>query len=93
MDSGGAEKKEASAVEGRREIKKLFYINCQSLINKRAELRVMINNLNPDIICLTECWTNDTIENGLLMIENYELIMRKDRRDTLNGRGGVLIFV
>ena len=49
-------------MEGRRGIKKLFYTNCQSVMNKRAELRVMINSLNPDIICLTECWANDAIE-------------------------------
>ena len=42
----------------------------------------------------TECWTNDLVEDGLLKIENYEMIVRKDRKDTLNGRGaGMLIYV
>ena len=71
---------------------KLMYTNCQSVVNKRAELRVMVTDLKPDLVCLTECWTNELIEDGLLAIEGYELLVRKDRSDTTKGRGGGILM-
>ena len=71
---------------------KLLYTNCQSVVNKRTELRVVVSDLKPDIVCLTECWTNEQIDNGLLAIEGYELVVRKDRTDTAGGRGGGILL-
>ena len=93
MDCGGAEGKKKTGVEGGRKLIKLLYTNCQSVINKRPELRATVSETKPDLICLTECWTNDTVDNEILGIENFELVVRKDRRDTANGRGGgILIY-
>ena len=45
----------------------------------------------PDIIAITETWTNDCISNHYLSLPNYAIISRLDRNDTLNGRGGGLL--
>ena len=72
---------------------KIMYTNCQSVMNKRAELRGVVATLEPDLICMTECWTNESVEEGILGIENFELLVRKDRTDTANGRGGgILVY-
>lgn len=76
---------------GRREIK-VMYTNCQSVVNKRQELRALLCSLNPEIICLTECWTHERIESEALKLENFEMVVRRDREDTTNGRGGGLLI-
>ena len=76
---------------GRAGIMRLMYTNCQSVINKRDELRAYVSEVKPDFILLTECWTNNGIDNSLLKIVNYDMIMRKDRLDTDRGRGGGLL--
>ena len=53
MDCGGAERKKESGVEGGRRIIKLLYTNCQSIMNKRMELRAVVQELKPDLICST----------------------------------------
>jgi hypothetical protein len=57
------------------------------------ELKVTSQDLNPDIIILTETWCNGTVENATLEIENYkiETDLRRDRSDTANGIGGGLL--
>ena len=58
------------------------------------ELRVVVETMKPDVVALTETWTNDDIDNNFLMINGYEIIERKDRTDTDRGRGGgVLVYV
>ena len=48
----------------------------------------------PDVIAITETWTNCDISDGFLNIDGYELIERKDREDTDRGRGGgILVYV
>ena len=57
-------------------------------------MRVVAQASNPDIIALTESWTNQNISNQFLNIPNYKIIARHDRNDTNNGRGGgILIYV
>ena len=78
---------------GRRRLMRLMYTNCQSVMNKRAEMKAVVTDLNPDLVCLTECWTNETIDSGILTIDGYELLVRKDRSDTTKGRGGgILVY-
>ncbi len=71
----------------------LLYANAQSINSKIDELKVISQDLDPDIILLTETWCNSTIENAALTIENYKLEtdLRKDRCDTANGIGGGLL--
>ena len=79
------------ATGGKHKLMSVFYTNCQSINNKRSELRAVLSELQPDMVLLTETWTNQTIENSILKIDGYELIMRKDRTDTAGGRGGGLL--
>lgn len=71
----------------------VLYTNAQSINSKLDELKVTSQDLNPDIILLTEAWCNSTIENASLTIENYKLEtdLRRDRSDTANGIGGGLL--
>jgi hypothetical protein len=71
----------------------LLYANAQSINSKIDELKVISQDLEPDIILLTETWCNSTIENAALTIENYKLEtdLRNDRCDTANGIGGGLL--
>jgi hypothetical protein len=56
-------------------------------------LKVITQELEPDIILVTETWCNSSIENAALSLENYKLEteLRKDRCDTANGVGGGLL--
>ena len=72
----------------------MLYTNAQSIVNKMGELRAVVNVKQPDVIALTETWTNSDISDEFLNIDGYELIERKDRADTNRGRGGgVLVYV
>ena len=72
----------------------MLYSNAQSVINKIEELRAVVSIKRPDVIALTETWTNDDISDDYLNIDGYELMERKDRSDTDRGRGGgILIYV
>ena len=73
---------------------KVFYTNAQSVINKMDEMRAVVNLKKPDVIALTETWTNSDISDEFLNLDGYELIERKDREDTDRGRGGgILVYV
>ena len=59
-----------------------------------GELKAVLDVKQPDIITLTETWTNSNISDDFLHLDGYELIVRKDREDTDRGRGGgVLVYV
>ena len=48
----------------------------------------------PDVIGITETWTNEAISDDFLKIGGYELIARDDQKDTSAGRGGgILVYV
>ena len=70
-----------------------LYTNAQSLVNKIDEMRVIVAITNPDILIITETWTNESVSNEYLSISGYDVIERKDRNDTANGRGGgILVY-
>jgi hypothetical protein len=56
------------------------------------ELAALSEFLSPDIILLTETWTNKNINNASLTIPGYRVEERKDREDTTNGIGGGLVI-
>ena len=73
---------------------RVIYTNARSIVNKMSELKAIAATKNPDIIIITESWTNDTITNDYLHLLGYMLIVRKDRQDTGGGRGGgILAYV
>ena len=62
--------------------------------NKINELRATVVKEMPDVVALTETWTNESIENGYLVIDGYEILVRSDRADTMGGRGGgIIVYV
>ena len=71
-----------------------MYTNARSIVNKIQELKLYVEDANPDIIAITESWTHCNIPNSYLNLPNYYVAARHDRKDTLNGRGGgILIYV
>ena len=72
----------------------IAYTNAQSIMNKIEELRLVAAVDKPDIIALTESWTNEMVEQCVLSIDGYHTPVRQDRKDTKDGRGGgVLLYV
>lgn len=65
------------------------HINAQSLRNKIDEFRLIFENSDVDVICVTETWLNKSISDAFVGLDKYN-IFRCDR-ETLGG--GVSIFV
>jgi hypothetical protein len=68
---------------------KTLTINFQSIKNKSADLELLINKEEPDIIAGSETWLNPDIYNTEIFDNNYE-VFRKDRPDS---HGGVLLAI
>ena len=100
MERRNNEKKDRgdlTTVDEGKKICKCFYANVRSLANriKMAELEIYVKNENPDIIGLTETWTNNKISDDELKLVGYDMF-RKDRenqKNTGHGAGGVLLYV
>ena len=76
----------------RRERIRVMFLNAQSICNKIDELRLVVTCEGPDIVAICETWTNESHDDALFAMENYEMILRKDRNDTMGGRGGGLLM-
>ena len=64
---------------------RVLYCNAHSVINKIDELKATVSDFLPDIVCLTETWTNSYHSDAFLKINGYEIICRSDRNDTKDG--------
>ena len=53
-------------------------------LDKEAKL------LSPDVIAVTESWTNSAHTNAYLTFDDYSLVMRQDRQG--KGGGGILLY-
>ena len=63
-------------------------------MNKIDELNHVSIELKPDIVCISESWTNNDILDAFLKINGYNILCRQDRKDTTKGvGGGLLIYV
>ena len=97
MDGGGKKGQKKSGVgggSGTLGLLNVMYTNCQSVVNKINELRALVAVSDPDVIVLTESWTHDEIAKSYVKIDDYELIVCKNREDTQKGRGGgILVYV
>ena len=63
---------------------KCVCLNARSIINKKTELNIMVEDIKPHIIGITETWANNDITNAELGLEGY-VMFRKDR---IGRRGG-----
>ena len=51
---------------------------CRSKINKKNELNIMVDEIKPHIIGITESWANNDVTDAELGLEGY-VMFRKDR--------------
>ena len=65
-------------------------LNARSKINKKNELDIMVDEIKPHIIGITESWANNDITDAELGLEYY-VMFRKDRIDRRGG--GVLLYI
>ena len=74
----------------------MLNVNCQSLSNKRAQFKHMVDSCNPDVVVATETWLTPDQADGEIgehgrFSEDYK-IYRRDRTSGKKG-GGVLLAV
>ena len=60
-------------------------MNARSIINKKDELNIMVDDIKPHIIGITESWANNDITYyAELGLEGYAMFMK----DRMGRRGG-----
>ena len=69
---------------------KTIHINTRSIFSKFDEFKLIINELKPDIICMTETWLNSTVTDKEIELTNY-CLYRKDRQ--IGRGGGIAVFI
>ena len=69
---------------------KCVCLNARSIINKKNELDIMVDEIKPHIIGITESWANNDITYAELGLEDY-VMFRKDRMGRRGG--GVLLYI
>ena len=69
---------------------KCVCLNAMSIINKKNELYIMVDEIKTHIIGITESWENDDITDAELGLEGY-VMFREDRMGRRGG--GVLLYI
>ena len=59
-------------------------MSVRSIVNKKNELNIMVQDSNPHIIGITESWANEDISDAELGLTGYVMF----RRDRIGRRGG-----
>ena len=65
-------------------------LNARSIVNKKNELNMMVEDIDPHIIGITESWANIDITDAELGLTGY-VMFRKDRIGRRGG--GVILYV
>ena len=65
-------------------------LNARSIANKKNELNIMVEDIDPHISGITESWTNINITDAELGLTGY-VVFRKDRIGRRGG--GVILYV
>ena len=60
----------------------------RSILNKKNELNVMVEDINPDIMGITESWANKNISDAELGLTGYVML----RINGIGRRGGGAIL-
>ena len=68
-----------------------LYFNARSLVHKRDELELYINEKHIDLIGVAETWLNEDIGDSEMNFEGFS-IFRKDRNSPTKKRGGGVAF-
>ena len=65
-------------------------LNARSIVNKKNELNIMVEDIDPHIIGITESWANTEITDAELGLTGYVMF----KRDRIGRRGGgVILYV
>ena len=65
-------------------------LNARSIVNKKSELNIMVEDIDPHIIGITESWANTDITVAELGLTAYVMYMR----DGIGRKvGGVILYV
>ena len=67
---------------------KCVCLNARSIVNKRNELNIMVEDIDPHIIGITESWATPDISDAELGMTGYVMV----RKDRLGRRGGGVIL-
>ena len=76
---------------------KILNLNSRSILNKAEELLHILKEINPDIVCLTETWLDQSTPQNNFIPNGYSMI-RKDRTEAFkqkygrNRGGGVAVI-
>ena len=73
----------------------VLFLNACSLKHNIWELQEYIeaSETRPTIICVNETFNNNSVSNAQIAIQGYELIARRDGKDTVGGRcRGLVIY-
>ena len=65
-------------------------LNARSIINKKNDFNIMVDDIKPHIIGITESWANNDITDAELGLEGH-VMFRKDR--IVRRGGGVLLYI
>ena len=66
---------------------KIAHVNIRSIVGKIDELRLFMSNKSLDVLCVSESWLSENIDDSEVRIEGYVCV----RKDRINRRGGGLI--
>ena len=81
------------AVAKDRDLYTILSLNARSVVNKIELLRVQCYILKPDFVFICETFANDDISDIYLALAGYEIISRRDGKDTAGGRcRGLLMY-
>ena len=69
---------------------KCVCLNARSIVNKRNELNIMVEDTDPHIIGITESWATPDISDAELGMTGY-VMFRKDRIGRRGG--GVILYI
>ena len=69
---------------------KCVCLNARSIVNKKNELNIMVEDIDPHIIGLTESWANTDITDAELGLTGY-VMFRRDRIGRM--RRKVILYV
>ena len=65
-------------------------LNARSIVNKKNELNIMVEDIDPHIIGITKSWANTDITDAELGLTGYVMF----RRDRIGRReGGIISYV
>ena len=67
-----------------------FLSNVMSLAPKIDEVREVVHYADFDLVCITETWLKDHIDNNIVAISGYNVI-RRDRTEAVHG--GVCLYI